>query len=155
MAIMVQAVADYVAWAGMTIHLNKCGETAVNMRTGHMVASESITLHGKAFPVIPPDQSHKHLGLRMALTGDFSAEKAHVCSTMKRRLDALAEHRVLSQKEKEVLIYTSVCSVFRYSAGFVNWSTAELDSISKMWARAYKRAWTLPGSMDTFSIILG
>ena len=85
----------------------------------------------------------------MALNGDFSAEKAHVCSTMKQRLDALAEDRVLSQKEKEVIIYTAVCSVFRYSAGFVDWSKAELDSISRMWARAYKRAWTLPGSMDT------
>jgi hypothetical protein len=134
MALMVPAVAGYVEWAGMEINLKKCGITAVDMRTGLRVATDSITLHGKTFPVIPPDQSHKHLGLRMALNGDFSAEKAHVCSTMKQRLDALAEDRVLSQKEKEVIIYTAVCSVFRYSAGFVDWSKAELDSISRMWA---------------------
>jgi hypothetical protein len=155
MALMVPAVAGYVEWAGMEINLNKCGVTAVDMRTGLRVATDSITLHGKTFPVISPDQPHKHLGLRMALNGDFSAEKAHVCSTMKRRLDALAEDRVLAQKEKEVIICTAVCSVFRYSAGFVDWSKAELDSISRMWARAYKRAWTLPGSMDTSPIILG
>ena len=70
----------------------------------------------------------------MALNGDFSAEKEHVCQEMRQRLEALAEDRVLSRKEKEVIIRTAVCSVFCYSAGLVNWTRPELDSISRLWA---------------------
>ena len=44
--------------------------------------------------------------------------------------------------------------MFRYSAGLVNWSRSELDSISKLWARAYKTAWDLPKGTDSSPIIL-
>ncbi len=44
---------------------------------------------------------------------------------------ALAEDRVLSRTEKEVVIKTAACSVFRYSAGFVNWTRTKLESTSK------------------------
>jgi hypothetical protein len=104
------------------------------------------------FPVVPPDQSHKHLGLRMAMNGDFSDEREHVCLEVQQRLAALAEDRVLSQKEKELVIKTAVCTVF--SAGFVDWNKTELECISKMWIRAYKQAWTLSGSMDSSPIML-
>jgi hypothetical protein len=126
----------------------------MDMRTGQSVATDSITLHGEPFPVIPPDRPHKHLGVRMALNGDFSAEKEHVNKEMRQRLEALAEDRVLSRREKEVVIRTAVCSVFCYSAGLVNWTRTELDSISRMWTRAYKQAWTLPSCMDSSPIIV-
>jgi hypothetical protein len=45
-----------------------------------------------------PNQSHKHLGLRLATDGNFSAEKKHVHTEIKQQLEALAEDRVLSQK---------------------------------------------------------
>ncbi len=90
----------------------------------------------------------------MALNGDFSAEKEHVCQVTRQRLAALVEDRVLSRKEKELVIKTAVCTVFRYSAGFVDWSNTELDYISKLWIRAYKQAWALPGSMDSSPIML-
>jgi hypothetical protein len=154
MAVLVSKVAGYLEWAGMEINLKKCGITAMDMRTGQRVATDSITLHGQPFPVILPNQSHKHLGLRMAMNGDFSDEKEHVRTEMKQRLESLAEDRILAKKEKERVIETAVCSVFCYSAGFVDWTGAELNSISKMWTRAYKRAWALPGSMDSSPIIL-
>ncbi len=72
----------------------------MDMRTGQRVATDSITLHEQPFPVILPNQSHKHLGLRMAMNGDFSAEKEHVRTEMKQRLEALAEDRILAKKEK-------------------------------------------------------
>ena len=50
---------------------------------------------------------------------------------MKQRLAALSEDRVLSRKDKEQIIVTAVCPMFRYSAGLVNWSRTELDSIAK------------------------
>ncbi len=56
--------------------------------------------------------------------------------------------------EKEIVIKTAVCSVFRYSAGFVDWTRTELDGISKMWVRAYKQAWTLSGSTDSSPMML-
>ena len=61
---------------------------------------------------------------------------------------------MLSRREKEQVIKTAVCTVFSYSAGFVDWSNTELESISNMWIRAYKQAWTLPGSMDSSPIML-
>ena len=63
----------------MEINVPKSPITAIDRQTGKRIATDSITLHGVPFPTIPPDQSHKHLGLRMALNGDFSAEKEHVC----------------------------------------------------------------------------
>ena len=61
----------------------------------------------------------------MAMNGDFFAEKEHVRTEMKQRLEALAEDRVLAKKVKERVIETAVCSVFCYSAGFVDWTGAK------------------------------
>ncbi len=71
MAILVSKVAGYLEWAGMEINRKKWGITAMDMRTGQRVETDSITLHGQPFPVILPNQLHKHLGLRMAMNGDF------------------------------------------------------------------------------------
>ncbi len=73
----------------------------MEMRNGQRVATDSIILRGQPFPVILPNQSHKHFGVRMAIDGNFLAEKEHVRSDMEQLLNALAEERVLTQKEKE------------------------------------------------------
>jgi hypothetical protein len=52
-------------------------------------------------------------------------------------------------------VTTAVCTVFSYSAGFVDWTRAELDGISKMWTRAYKQALTISSSTDSSPFILG
>jgi hypothetical protein len=83
MAIIVPKAAAYIEWAGMEINVPKSPITAMDIRTGQRVATDSITLRGVPFPVVPPDQSHKHLGLRMALNGDFSDEKEHVFREMR------------------------------------------------------------------------
>jgi hypothetical protein len=147
-AIIVQKGAAYVEWAGMEINVPKSPITAIDWRTGKRVSTDCITLYGAPFPVVPPDQSHKYLGLRLALNGDFSAEKEYVCREMRQRLAALAKDRVLSRKEKELVIKTAVCTVFSYSAGFVDRSNTELEGISRMWIRAYKHAWALPRMLE-------
>ena len=91
----------------------------------------------------------------MAIDGNFLAEKEHVYSDMDQRLNAFAEDKVLTQKEKERVIITAVCSVFSYSAGFVDWTKAELERISKMWTLAYKQAWKISSSTDSSPFILG
>ncbi len=150
MAILVTKTVGYLEWAGMEIHMKKCRIIAMDIRTGQQVATDSLTLHGQPFPVIIPNQSHKHLGLRMAMDGNLSAEKEHVLTEMKQRLEAPAEDRVLSQR----VIATAVCSVFCFSAGFVDWTRAEIDSISKIWTPEYKQAWALPRNMDRSPFIL-
>ncbi len=83
MAILVTKTVDYLEWDGMEIHLKKCGVTAMDMRNGQGVATDSINLHGQPFPQnsqssFPTSRTLKHLGLRMAMDGNFLAEKEHV-----------------------------------------------------------------------------
>ena len=66
------------------------------------------------------------------MLGNFSAEKELVRSEMRQRLAALKEDRVPSRPEKELIVVTAVCSVFRYSAGIVDWTKTELDDITKI-----------------------
>jgi hypothetical protein len=54
MAILIPKVAAYVEWAGMEINMTKSPVTAMDMRTGQRIATDSITLHGVPFPVVPP-----------------------------------------------------------------------------------------------------
>ena len=74
---------------------------------------------------------YKYLGVRATVMGDFTAEKQYVLAEMQQRLTALKDDRALSRREKEQIIVIAVCSVFRYSAGLVDWTKTELDSISK------------------------
>ncbi len=85
----------------------------MDMRNGQRVATDSITLRGQPFPVVLPNQSHKHLGVRMAIDGNFFAEKEHVRSDMEQCLNALAENRVLTQRRKKGLssLLSAWCSV--------------------------------------------
>jgi hypothetical protein len=151
---MVQLTGDYVAWAGMKINMEKSAIRAVDMSTGRPVPTDSVQLNGVSFPVVLPDQPYKHLGVRGTMLGDFTAEKQHVLGDMATKLKALQEDRLLTKKEKEQVIVTAVCSVFTYSAGVVDWTKTELDHISKMWASAYKQAWTLPRSADGSPFLL-
>jgi hypothetical protein len=75
-------------------------------------------------PVLLPKQSHRHLGLRMAPNGDFSAERGHVGREMRQRLEALAEDRVLSRNDKEVVIKAAVCSVLLSTGLELNWTVS-------------------------------
>ncbi len=76
-----------------------------------MVATDSIRYDGAAFPVLLPDQAHKHLGVRMTLTGDFSQEKARVTDEMRLRLSALRTDKMLPPILKAVAIKIVVICV--------------------------------------------
>ena len=107
-----------------------------------------------AAQVLAPDEHYKDLGVRATVTGDFSAEKQYVLDEMRQRLAALKEDRVLSRREREQIIVIAVCSAFQYSARLFDLTKSELDSISKMWAQAYKHAWGFSKGMDGSPIIL-
>ena len=154
MCIQVQYVGAYLEWTGQLVQTNKSEIVGVDRRTGRPIATDSITLHGKPFTVLSPDEPHKHLGVRMTMLGDFTAEKEHVLKVMGQRFASLKEDRTLSRPEKEQIIVTGICSVFRYSAFIVDWSTTELDNITRSWITAYKHVWSLPNGSDGSPILL-
>ena len=156
MRVIVDTISPFSAWLGMFFNLKKSLISAVDYSTGQSMPTDSITFDGVPFTVLLPTVAHKHLGVRMSLTLDFGAEKAHVIDEMQRRLNELQKEEVLSPSLKELAIKIGVTSVFRYSAGVVPWLQSELDTISKMWIRGYKSAWFKSGarSMDSSPIVL-
>ena len=141
MSILVTKLGAFVHWLGLQVNMQKSYISAIDFSTGQPVATDSITLNGASFTYLPPDQPHKHLGVRMTMTGCFQAEKDHVRGEMQQRLASLRDDDVLSPSLKELTIKVGVVSIFRYSAGLVPWSRSELDLISKMWSSGYKQAW--------------
>ena len=111
---------------------NKSKIVGVDMKTGKSIATDSITLNGEPFAVLSPNEPHKHLGVRMTMLGDFSAEKEQVQKEMRQCLAALKEDRVLSRPEKGFVIVTAVCCLFQCRAGLVDWTKSELDNIIKV-----------------------
>ena len=149
MQAIIAPVGAYLKWSGLLINVLKSKISAIDNSTGGVVATDSIRHEGAAFPVLLPDQAHKHLGVRLTLTGDFSREKARVTDDMRLRLSALRTDKLLPPVLKEVAIKIGVVSVFRYSAGLVPWSKTELDQISMSWVAAYKQAWTFSTKLDS------
>jgi ribonuclease HI len=141
MRALVNSIGPLLKWLGMSLNMSKSYISAINFATGQAIPTVSITFDGKPFSVLPPDQPHKHLGIRMTLTGDFCVEKAYVRAEMQRRIKELMDDKVLPPSLKELAIKIGVISVFRYSAGAVPWTRTELDEITDMWIRAYKQAW--------------
>ena len=154
MQAIIAPVGAYLRWSGLLINMLKSKISAIDYSTGKVVATDSIRHDGAAFPVLLPDQAHKHLGMRMSLTGDFSQEKARVTGEMRLRLSALRTDKLLPPILKEVAIKIGVVSVFRYSAGLVPWSKTELDQLSKSWVAAYKQAWTFSTRIDSSPMCL-
>ena len=70
MCYLVTIVGNYLYWVGLTVNMPKSACSAFNFATRQQVATDSITLNGQSFPVLPPDQAHKYLGLRVTLTND-------------------------------------------------------------------------------------
>jgi hypothetical protein len=112
---------DYVTWTGMKVHTTKSGIRAVDMRTG-CPPTDSVMRHGVSFPVILPDQPYQHLGVRVTVMGDFSAEKQHALGDVTKTSEALREDRLIARAEREQVIVTAVRSesIFNCSAGIVD-----------------------------------
>jgi hypothetical protein len=141
MSLLVTRVGAFVHWLGIFIKMRKSYISAIDLSTGKTVATDSITLNGASFTQLPPDPAHKHLGVRMTMTGCFQAEDKHVREEVQRRLDSLRGDEVLSPSLKELAIKAGAVSIFCYSVGLVPWTRPEMDGISKMWSTGYKQAW--------------
>ncbi len=83
-----------------------------------------------------------------------STLRLYVTAKMEKRCLALAAEDSIPRGElKELAVISGIVSIFRATAGVVSWTGAELDGISKLWIRAFKRAWEYPQSMDSSPII--
>ncbi len=58
MCIQVQYVGAYLEWTGQLVQTNKSDIVGADLRTGQAIATDSITLHGKPFTVLRPDELH-------------------------------------------------------------------------------------------------
>ena len=154
MQAIVSPAGAYLKWTGQTVNMLKSKISAIDFATGQMVATDNVKLNGAAFPVQPPHKALKQLGVRIAMTNDFSEEKEYVIAEMLQRLSALRLDRVLSPTLKELAIKIGVIPVFRYSAGVVPWTKTELEQISRLWLTAFKQAWTFSPKLDASPISL-
>ena len=104
--------------------------------------------------MIDPKQPTKTLGIRMSLTGDLSAEKQHVMDETARRVEAMITNQILTPCLKELTFKLGICSVFRYSAGLVPWTTSELNKLHALWLKAYKKSWGSDRGVDDAPFLL-
>jgi hypothetical protein len=93
MCTQVQQVGSYLEWTGQSVQTNKSKVVGVDLSTGQPIAADSITLNGKPFAELRPDEAHKHLGVRLTMLDDLTAEKKHVQQGMEQKCKALKEDR--------------------------------------------------------------
>ena len=125
-------IGPFLTWLALFVNMKKSLISAIDFATGKAMPTDSIKFAGQPFSVLPPDHAHKHLGVRMTLTGDFQTEKAHVRTEIQSRIRELTSDLVLPPSLKELAIEVGVVAVFRYSAGVVLWTKTELKEITKM-----------------------
>ena len=70
--------------------------------------------------------------MRITLTGDYQAEKAHVRGEMLCRLGALQNDSVLPRSLNELAIKVGITTVFLYSAGRLGWSLKRTQNLSPL-----------------------
>jgi hypothetical protein len=112
MSILVNGTGAFVPWLGLQINTQKSYISAIDFSTDQPVATDCITLNGIHITNLPPNQPHKHLGVRMTMTCCFQAGKDHVRGEMQRRLTSLSDDEVLSPSLKELNIKVGVVSIF-------------------------------------------
>ena len=88
MQAIIAPLGAYLPWSRLLINMLKSKISGIDSSTGGVVATGSIRHEGAALPVLPPDQAHAHLGMRMRLTGDLSQEKARAAHAVRLRLSA-------------------------------------------------------------------
>eukprot|EP00961_Rhodomonas_salina_P267554 3615140-Rhodomonas_salina.1 len=94
-------------------------------------------------PSLKPHQTYKYLGVEIALNGSWAAKKARVKSKLCECVAALKGSPYL-QHQLEQIVLACLLPIFRYGAGLVDWSAADLDGIAATFCNARQLAWKLP-----------
>ena len=95
--------------------------------------------------VIHGREATRFLGLHGDMYGDNSKQVSMVYRQTAEVLAFLSTSNLTTQQNL-CLLGRSIPSFLRFSAGPIAWSERDLHTLSKMWLRAYKLAWSLPTS---------
>ena len=105
---------------------------------GIMYGDEELkVIHGR--------EATRFLGLHGDMYGDNSKQVSMVYRQTAEVLAFLSTSNLTTQQNL-CLLGRSIPSFLRFSAGQIAWSERDLHTLSKMWLRAYKLAWSLPTS---------
>ena len=78
--------------------------------------------------------------------GSWAAEKARVRRDIASCLAAL-KGSAYTPRQLDQVVRSCIIPIFRYGAGLIDWTDAELDAITASWASARRMAWKLaPGT---------
>ena len=92
---LVTSVGAFVQWLGLFVNMQESYISTIDFSTGQSVATDSFTLDSLPLTALLADQAHKHLGVRMTMTGNFEVENEYVRGELQRRLESLNADEVL------------------------------------------------------------
>jgi hypothetical protein len=152
MSRLLQVVADFCAWSGMRIKLEKSVATGFDFKSGVALPTESVLYAGAPLIGLAADEAFAYLGVRASLVGILrsrrqaapgpvkgqssrrrsapclAAEKAHILTATKDMVVKVRNHKyLLGQMVPAMRMMTT--ARFRYSAPLVPWTDAELDKL--------------------------
>ena len=99
-------------------------------------------LSTKGPPSLQSSQPFKYLGVRVWLNGDMSHERNYILTRTAELVAKLRGHRYTPSQMHRV-VTTTVVSVFRYSAPWVDYSANDLERVALLWRRGFRLAWRL------------
>ena len=140
-----RVVEELCDWLKIEVNMEKTEIAAFDYRRGSEVSTRQLQMYGQPLVRLAPDAAFKYLGIRLTLTGSAGEEKAHV---MRATREAALQFKGHPYTPSQVhwLVGSTVVSLFRYSAPFVDWSPEELEALTKEWVVAYRFAHHLPPS---------
>ena len=177
MSRLLQVVADFCAWSGMRIKLEKSVATGFDFKSGVALPTESVLYAGAPLIGLAADEAFAYLGVRASLVGILrsrrqaapgpvkgqssrrrsapclAAEKAHILTATKDMVVKVRNHKyLLGQMVPAMRMMTT--ARFRYSAPLVPWTDAELDKLHAVWLQVQRAAWRLPPGYPSAPFLL-
>ncbi|NBO64558.1 MAG: hypothetical protein EBU88_06900 [Acidobacteria bacterium] len=137
--------AEFCAWSGMRVKIKKSVITGYDFGSQKEADVSNISYGGQALLYLPATEAFRYLGIRIALTGSFQAERKYVLDSVTTLQSLVKGHKYnLDQMVGATLMVAS--SRFRYSAPLVPWPDAELNRLHLKWIGLAKVAWKVhPG----------
>jgi hypothetical protein len=143
----------FYAWAGLKINNAKCAIFAHNFATGVDFCTEHVRINGEQLPQYSKHTTYKYLGMEIAASGSCAREKARVRRNIAEAVSAL-KNSPYTAIQLDQVVRACILPIFRYGAGLVDWTDAELERITSMWATARRLAWKLaPGAPHCLHVL--
>lgn len=140
---LIARINKFYKWSGLEINTSKCAVSAHHFGTDKPIKTHRFRINDAELPLLKPHQTYRYLGVEIALNGSWAAEKARVKSKLCECVAALKGSPYLPHQLEQV-VRACLLPIFRYGAGLVDWTAAELDGITATLCNARLLAWKLP-----------